>query len=107
MFTVGISMGFYEHLFLSVHITFRCRQGKLKGHGGNSSVATYVMRFQIFAVFLVVSICLIDWVFVIGENGKKLLSPRRHDDRSGISIANYRLSSLGLKLCEFINTYEE
>ena len=38
VFTVGVSKGFYEHLFLSVHITFKCRQGKLKGHGGNSKV---------------------------------------------------------------------
>ena len=39
---------------------------------------------------------------------KKLLTPRVHSDRSGVNVKpNFRLSSLGYKLCEFIQAYEE
>lgn len=39
---------------------------------------------------------------------KKLLTPRVHSDRSGVNVnPNFRLSSLGYKLCEFIQVYEE
>jgi len=36
----------------------------------------------------------------------KLISRRIHPDRSGIDSRNFRLTQLGLKLCEFISRYE-
>ena len=39
---------------------------------------------------------------------KKLLTPRTHGDGSGVNIKpHFRLSSLGYKLCEFIQVYED
>jgi hypothetical protein len=39
---------------------------------------------------------------------KKLLTPRQHSDRSGVSLKPYyRLTSLGLAFCEFVNAYRD
>lgn len=39
---------------------------------------------------------------------KRLLTPRRHGDNSGITVRpNYRLTDLGCDLCHFIGKYEE
>lgn len=42
-----------------------------------------------------------------GLMDKKLLTQRTHGDRSGVNVKpHYRLSSLGYKLCEYIQAYE-
>jgi hypothetical protein len=39
---------------------------------------------------------------------KRLLNRRLHGDRSGVQLKpNYRLTSLGLKFCEFVASYDE
>jgi len=39
---------------------------------------------------------------------KKLLTPRLYSDKSGVNVnPHYRLSPLGIKLCEYIRAYEE
>jgi hypothetical protein len=47
-------------------------------------------------------------IYEQGLMDKKLLTPRQHGDRSGVNVKPYyRLSSLGYKLCEYIQAYEE
>lgn len=47
-------------------------------------------------------------IYEQGLMDKKLLTPRLHGDRSGVSVRpHYRLSSLGYKFCEYLQAYEE
>ena len=42
-----------------------------------------------------------------GLEAKRLISPRLHSDRSGVQLKpSYRLTTLGVGLCEFIGSYE-